>query len=804
MKRIWLCLLVLYLGVAQPAFGIEVEIPPLPKEDLNEEKIAIVVLEDKWNEEQIQQLVQQYPTLEIRHYFTHALNGFSVKGKVHELRKLNEVQEITMVSEVNPYHAMGEGSIPYIGGEDVRSYFDAKNERLTGKGVTVGVIDTGIDYNHPDLKGSYSGGKDFVDGDSDPMETHGRHELDTVHGTHVAGIIAADGKFQGVAPDANIIAYRALGPGGYGTTEQVIAAIEQAIKDKVDVLNLSLGSSVNGPDLPVSIALNQAVKNGIVAVTSNGNTGPRRWTVGSPGTASEAISVGASTPPLRIPVITYGLEDKEMTLQPLIGSEKWSIEKTYELANGGIGQLDELKDSFGKIALVERGSLTFTEKVLNAEQMGAQGVIIYNNTEGSFIGNLEKQVSIPVASITKKEGEALLSEMKKGDPMVHMAFKEEEDLLADFSSRGPVTSTWDIKPDVVAPGVAINSTVPKGYLSLQGTSMAAPHVAGAAALLLQAHPDWTPEEVKAALMNTSKVLTNKEGGKYHTFEQGAGRIQLLEAVQTESLVMPGSLELGKYTDMKGLETKSAQLKVKNVGKNPIKYSFAVPNHSEVIRWQLPQSFDLQPGEEKEVTVTMTLLEASDKESIYDGYLEMTAGKQLITIPYLFVVNEPDYPRVMGFNIGPSDQKGMWKYEMYLPGGADEMGIALYNPDTLQFQGFLDWKRNVHHGMVSKELDFKSMPKGAFKAIIFAKKSGQQDILEIDLYIPKPGDQRIGGTEVGGGSEVRPPAGGGTEGTGTLSHSGVLSAETGELISDKGDLGTDISEISSEKVCPGPV
>lgn len=741
MKRFWLGLLILSLLIRSPVMAIN--IPPLPDENLNEEKIAIVVLENKWNEEQIERLVKKYPSLQIRQYFTHALNGFSVKGKLRDLRKISQVQEISLVSEVNPYQALTEESIPYIGADEVRSFFDSKNQRLTGKGITVGVIDTGIDYTHPDLTKNFRGGRDFVDGDSDPMETKSQYRLNTIHGTHVAGIIAANGKRQGVAPEARIVAYRALGPGGNGTTEQVISAIEQAIKDRVDVLNLSLGSIVNGPDLPVSIALNQAVKKGIVAVTSNGNTGPKRWTVGSPGTASNAISVGASTPPLKVPVISYGKKEKDMVLQPMIGSEKWSIEKTYELMDGGLGEKKDVENAFGKIALIERGALTFTEKVKNAEEKGAQGVIIYNNKDGTFIGNLEEEVSIPVASISQKEGRTLLKEIQKGIPLVQMSIKEEEDLLADFSSRGPVTSTWDIKPDLVAPGVAIKSTVPKGYLSLQGTSMAAPHVAGASALILQAHPDWTPEQVKAALMNTAKILTKKDGKAYHTFEQGAGRIRLVEAVKTESLVMPGTLELGKYTDMKGLETKSAQVTVQNVGSDPINYSFSVPSQSEVIRWQLPQSFELKPGETKELTITMTLLEPSHEESIYDGYLEMQAGTQAITIPYLFVVNEPDYPRVMGFAIGPGDKPNIWKYEMYLPGGADEMGIALYNPDTLQFEGFLDWKRDVKKGLVSKELEFDKLPKGAFKAVIFAKKSGQQDILETNIYIPKPGEHRIG-------------------------------------------------------------
>ena len=88
-----------------------------------------------------------------------------------------------------------------------------------------------------------------------------------------------------------------------GSTEQVVAAIDQAIEDRVDILNLSLGNNVNGPDLPISVAINNAVDHGITSVTSSGNSGPKMWTVGSPGTASKAISVGASTPTMRVPYI---------------------------------------------------------------------------------------------------------------------------------------------------------------------------------------------------------------------------------------------------------------------------------------------------------------------------------------------------------------------------------------------------------------------------------------------------------------------------------------------------------------------
>ena len=116
---------------------------------------------------------------------------------------------------------------------------------------------------------------------------------------------------------------------------------------------------------------------------------------------------------------------------------------------------------------MRRGELTFTEKVNHAKQAGAAAVIIYNNTQGSFVGNLEETSAIPVMSVTKKEGDQLKRKIEKDERMVKTRIFEERDVLADFSSRGPVTSTWEIKPDLLAPGVAITSTIPGGYLSVK-------------------------------------------------------------------------------------------------------------------------------------------------------------------------------------------------------------------------------------------------------------------------------------------------------------------------------------------------
>ena len=725
--------------------------PPIPQEDPQTEKIAIVLTEHQVNEQEIHHQLKNLKNTKLRRVFEHAINGYSVKGPISELQQLEKENDVTLLSEVNTYKVENTAHQPnrykpsssfidnfeLIGTDAVRGILDEKGNRLTGKGVTIGVIDTGIDYEHPDLRRSFAGGHDLVDGDEDPMETKGAGFRSTLHGTHVAGVIAANGRMRGIAPDAKLVAYRALGPGGSGTTEQVIAAIDEAIKDKVDILNLSLGNDVNGPDLPISLALNKAVDAGIVAVTSSGNSGPNRWTVGSPGTASKAISVGASTPPMQVPYINApGLSEK-VRLELLQGSDKWNITQSENLVFAGLGTKEEMQSVRDKLVLVERGKLTFTEKAKNAFEAGAIGIIIYNNTKGTFFGNLEESLPIPVAAISKKEGLALKKQLKNNSLLIRMNLIEEKDILADFSSRGPVTVTWEIKPDIVAPGVAINSTIPGGYLPLQGTSMAAPHIAGAAALVKQAHPDWTPAEIKAAIMNTAKNITDRNGKRYRTFEQGAGRIQLEAAINTESLIVPGSLQFGKFQLAENMHQHSAKLTVKNTGKATKTYSFSIPKNEQGIEWDLPMSFSLKPNEEKEVTLAMIATPSLLKDKIHDGSLVLEDGINKIRIPYLYVLEEPDYPRVMGFDFAPADNGEAYRYEVYLPGGADEFGIALFDPDQYRFVGFLDWGRDLEKGMVGKEIPFEKLPEeGMYLAKVFAKKKGRESTIDAMIFIGK--------------------------------------------------------------------
>ncbi|MBS8265561.1 peptidase S8 [Mesobacillus boroniphilus] len=751
MKKRNFFLIVLSIAILTAFEPQKMQLPPIPQEDPHTEKIAIVLTKQQVNEQEIHHKLKNLKNTKFRRIFTHAISGYSVKGPISELQQLEKSNDIQLLSEVNTYKVESPAHLPnryksstsfidnfeLIGTEAVHGILDKKGNRLTGKGVTIGVIDTGIDYEHPDLRRSFAGGHDLVDGDDDPMETKGVGFRSTLHGTHVAGVIAANGRMRGMAPDAKIVAYRALGPGGSGTTEQVIAAIDEAIKDKVDILNLSLGNDVNGPDLPISLALNKAVDEGIVAVTSSGNSGPNRWTVGSPGTASKAISVGASTPPMQVPYLNVPGLSEEIRLELLQGSDNWNITQSENLVFAGLGTKEEMKDVRDKLVLVERGKLTFTEKAKNALEAGAIGVIIYNNTKGTFFGNLEENVPIPVAAISKEDGLALKKQLVKNSMLIRINLIEERDILADFSSRGPVTVTWEIKPDIVAPGVAINSTIPGGYLPLQGTSMAAPHVAGAAALIKQAHPDWSPAEIKAAIMNTAKDITDRDGKRYRTFEQGAGRIQLEAAINSESLIVPGSLQFGKFQLAENMHRHSARLTVKNTGSATKNYSFLIPQKEKGIEWELPMSFSLKPNEAKDVELAMIATPALLKDKIHDGSLVIEDGKNKIRIPYLYVLEEPDYPRVMGFDFAPADNGEAYRYEVYLPGGAEEFGIALFDPDQYRFVGFLDWGRKMKKGMVRKEIPLEKLPEeGMYLAKVFAKKKGRESTIDAMIFIGK--------------------------------------------------------------------
>ncbi|MGM9926981.1 MAG: S8 family serine peptidase [Bacillus sp. (in: firmicutes)] len=725
-KNIVIILLCLCLFPSEP-HAHDFVLPPKPKRNQAERTIAIVMIQEQSMYEDVLEKTEAFPGVTVRREFKETLNGFSIEGERGQISKLKQTLPIQYISETKTYNVHLEKSVPFIGAQEVRGFFDPQNRRLTGKGVKVGVIDTGIDYHHQDLTRVFKGGKDLVDLDDDPMETTGSGSEATIHGTHVAGIIAANGNIQGVAPEVDLYAYRALGPGGSGDTETVIAAIEQAVKDKMDIVNLSLGNNINGPDLPITLALNKAIEKGITAIVSNGNAGPKTWTVGSPGTSEKAISVGASLPPVRLPYLQVGLGSlgKRIPLHQLYGAEKWEFLLSETIVDGGKGAKQELNDVSGKIALIERGRLSIDDKITNAIVSGARAVLIYNNGEGAFLPAINKKMPIPVAVLTKKDGSAIKEILKNQKEVpVKTRFVEREDYLASFSSRGPVTVSWEIKPDLLAPGMAINSTVPGGYLSLQGTSMAAPHVTGAAALLKQAHPEWTPEQIKSALMSTAKLLTDEQGEYYRTYEQGAGRIQIQEAVQADTFFYPSSLTFGLYERKNGEAQHHKQIIIENSSEQEKYYSFLIPQDEHGLNWKVPKSFTLKPKQKKMVEIGLSINTSKFKKGLYDGFIQLKEGNKLLHMPYLYLKDEPDFPKMMGFQLTEGDAEDTYRYEMYIPAGGDELTIALYDYDTFTFAGFLEHSSPAPAGFVQKEINKADLPvKGTYVVIIQIIKGG---------------------------------------------------------------------------------
>lgn len=693
--------------------------------------------------------------------YEHVFSGFSLEIPANEIPSLLatpgvkavypnvEYTTTEVVSEEEFSPAMFD-SAPFIGSNE------AWDLGFTGEGVKVAIIDTGVDYTHPDLAGNFGEylGWDFVDNDADPQETFpgDPRGAATTHGSHVAGTVAANGAIKGVAPDATLLAYRVLGPGGSGSTENVVAAIERAVLDGADVMNLSLGNSLNAPDWATSIALDQAMAEGVVAVTSNGNAGPNNWTVGSPGTSREAISVGATQLPYNVYTAATTSSDgvsyassavqgfpSEEALLALNGQD-------FELVDVGFGSPAEFagKDLTGEIALISRGAgIPFVDKATEAKKAGAVGAVLYNNVAGAM--PLIPGMDVPTIMLNQADGEALKAKAANVTVSFNIAFSQRVgETMADFSSRGPVVDTWMIKPDVSAPGVNIVSTVPTfnpdaphGYGAKQGTSMAAPHVAGAAAVILQANPEWGVYEVKSALMNTAEKMINPATGKeYAHNSQGAGSIRVVDALQAETLVNPGSYSFGVFDKKKGKQVENQQFEIQNLSNKAKKYNMEFSFKNEVgkhVKVTTSKNLRVNPGKSQKVNVNVQVDASKLEPGYYEGHLVVTEGNTVIQVPTILFVGEPDYPRVTHFGFTPLGDNNFELYS-YLPGGADEfevwvytatatggigtyVGDALYDADLGKGYNYHDWNGTLADGT--------QLPAGKYRVAVYAKKGNNE-------------------------------------------------------------------------------
>jgi subtilisin family serine protease len=661
----------------------------------------------------VQQLLiddnQKSVNYQIKHTYKNAFNGVSMILPANQIKNLlkskavksvwsNETFSIDPPAEDSNQLKADEAKVrnysPYDGLDRLHS------EGFTGKGIKVGILDTGIDYNHPDLKDAYKGGYDFVDNDNDPMETtyadwekSGKPELNlsspyyTEHGTHVAGIIGGRGKANseykmlGAAPEADIYSYRVLGPYGSGTTDAIIAGLDRAVKDGMEVLNLSLGNGINDPLYATSIAVNNAVLSGVTTVVAAGNSGDKNYTLGSPGAAALALTVGAST--ISLDVYQYaGIQNgKSYTLRQLARNYSDDLTqlkgKTFQLVDVGLARSAadfNGKDLNGKFAFIKRGTIALIDKIKNAKARGAVGVLMYNDetnqAEGaiqSFIG--ESVDAIPAFSVSNSEGNAILAAINTGNTSFtfgdYSKVQTASDELAGFSSRGPSRVNYEIKPEVTAPGVAIMSTVPfyvnnknvdgthtedyqYAYQRLSGTSMATPYVAGVSALLLQSNKDLQPADIKSILMNTADPLSKD----YSVFEIGSGRVDAYEAIhsnvelqvvdQTPTLndkdkqktikELTGGISFGSYgfddqdiTDDRAITLKNRSEKAKTFNVN-VKFQTGLRGSKDAalnkVTLDGPTSINIEGNSQRVIKFNLSIPKTAEK-GIYEGYIVFT-------------------------------------------------------------------------------------------------------------------------------------------------------------------------------------
>ena len=450
-----------------------------------------------------------------------------------------------------------------------------------------GICQSGEQFETTDCNNKLIGARYFVDGAeaSGPIDEgeirsardvdgHGTHTATTAAGNRVKASIFTSfiGRIEGVAPRARVAVYKAcwLRPGDQRAscnTSDLANAIDAAVADGVDIINYSVGSSLLRLTAPDDLALMAATKAGVLTVVAAGNEGPNLGTIGSPAGGPWVITAAASSrdgetslEALEItapPAIAgkYAVKEANFTPQlvdngPVNGNLVLADDDDDTLDDGSAGTTSDAceplinsPDIADNIAFVQRGGCEFDVKIANAEDAGAIAVLVYNIAGDPIVMNGNAGLSdIPALMIGQADANLILAELDAGNAVAVVMDKEllltegeTGNVMASFSARGPGPAPDILKPDVTAPGInilagftpdAANAMPGENFAYLSGTSMATPHVAGVAALLLQAHPSWSPSAIKSALMTTARQSVTATGSEdsANPFDFGAGHI----------------------------------------------------------------------------------------------------------------------------------------------------------------------------------------------------------------------------------------------------------------------------------------
>src|ERR1017187_6980554 len=607
-----------------------------------------------------------------------------------------------------------------------------------GAGIKIGIIDTGIDQNHPTRRSSdLTPPPGFPKGDSNytnnkvivarsyvaldsytdrppvanpvystPDDTTPRDRVG--HGTAIAMIAAGvqntgpQGTIQGVAPKAFLGNYKIFGSPGlndYALYAAFDKALLDAVADGMDVVTLSLSEgnmpsygpldvdttcSSDGSALPCDIyaqAVESAVSAGVVVVTAAGNDGdigklPHTLsTIHTPGTAPSSITVGATVNSHLLYQAVHlkgtGLPSNLQNLPALFGDgphltpPSAPVIDVAQLQNNGLACAALPAGSLvGAVALIQRGSCVFADKVNYAQQAGAVGVILYQSIGIDTIYNTlgAQNTGIPAVMIGYRDGVNLKNFIDSNSGVTaqfDQAFtpvSNPPNSIWPASSRGPSIGslnagqyqTFVVKPELVAVGSGIYTATQtldpngevynsSGYTSVTGTSYAVPMVAGAVALVKQQHPTWTPAQLKSAVVNTAtQDVTDTDGTTAGVNAVGAGKLSAADAMNVAATLNPVTIAFGPVTSPLNI---SRTLNITNVTSASATFSFAVQprNTASATITVSPATLALGPGLTNSVAVKLagTLPVAGS----YEGFIVVTGptGTSTLRVPYQFLV-----------------------------------------------------------------------------------------------------------------------------------------------------------------------
>ena len=561
---------------------------------------------------------------DVEYQYSTIMNAIAVKttyGNFKKIGKLDNVEDTILSDTFNrPQESESTSDVSKII-NDVDVYetgiFNSSSVTFTGEGTAVAVLDSGFDCSHsvfakqPDnlmitrqdvskvlfdtnaasftknieLTDVYYSDKipfvyDYADKDDDVFP------YDSEHGTHVAGIIGGcDETITGVAVNTQLVLLKVFPDLNDGAeTEDILAALEDAVLLGVDAINLSLGSScgfareedgskinevydkINDSGISLLTAASNSYSAGYGGEQGNTNkvTNPDSGTVGSPSTYAASLSVASISGTKSKYIlgnnsqVFFFHESNSVTAEENNFIEELGLKegetKTYEYVTvPGVGLKVNYTsiDVKGKIALVRRGDNTFEEKAQNAKNAGAIACIIYNNVEGDIIMSMGKTDHIPTISISKEDGTKLAAQ-DNGTLTISNNFQAGP-FMSDFSSWGP-TPSLGLKPEITAHGGNILSAIPGGgYDELSGTSMATPNLCGIVVLIRQylkeAYPTKSAKEISILanqlLMSTATIVVNQKGNPYSPRKQGAGLASLYNAVNTSAYITVDGIDRSK-------------------------------------------------------------------------------------------------------------------------------------------------------------------------------------------------------------------------------------------------------------------